>query len=460
MKAKSHGGSGGGHGHGGGFPGMGGGGGHGGGEHDDGAASPGSDGGKSVSIVKHHVHGPVLEGAEDVMSDLRESMYDWVTEIVMLFNCFFLAYYVLHLGPVTFPGKLAIGHPLVLAPAIMLPVYIAPMMLKYYTLLESVLYKDNDLVAEVYHELTRMISLKNAIKKTLVQNGMEKNIADDKDMDFKAVAESLFDHINLKGEEIQYPEFKRGLREIGVYMTNQEFSLVVEFVDPDQSGSISKDEWLNFILASDDELEKDEWRDFAAAIKLRKYVQSEIMKEVLDPVALAHHRIHNDRDRDGGDDEMVEDMAVAGELRAKTVPEIIEYIFTDIDVDDDGALSYEELHTGLIKHGVEITDVDFGKIAKQMDPDGDGSISRAEWDAFLLGPEPTKEAKKRERKDGKRAARVAGKAVKAERKAAANARTDDTENPLAEEPGRGTSAADPELGGGGVGSFEREPPGS
>ena len=55
---------------------------------------------------------------------------------------------------------MAIGHPLVLVPSLLIPVYIAPMMLKYYTLLESVLYKDNDLVAEVFHELTRMVSLK------------------------------------------------------------------------------------------------------------------------------------------------------------------------------------------------------------------------------------------------------------------------------------------------------------
>ena len=58
-----------------------GGGGHG---HGTGPADP--------AVSTHHVHGPVMSGAEDVMSDLRGTLYDGVTEIVMLFNCFYLAY--------------------------------------------------------------------------------------------------------------------------------------------------------------------------------------------------------------------------------------------------------------------------------------------------------------------------------------------------------------------------------
>ena len=194
---------------------------------------------------------------------------------------------------------------------------------------------------------------------------------------------------------------------------------------------------LNFIVATDDELENNEWRDMAAAVKLRKFVQAEIMREVINPLALAHH---SDVCTGGA-----EDLGLAQELQAKTVPEILGYIYEDIDVDKDGSLSYTELQQGLAKHGVELSEADFGKLAKQMDPDGDETISRAEWDAFLLQPEP-----KQDRKALKKVEKAAKRAEMAQNSGDSVASADEApevDNPLGATVAEG---ADPESGAGGL----------
>ena len=50
---------------------------------------------------------------------------------------------------------------------------VAPICTKYTCLLDNVMFKDQDTIAEVYHEMTLLISEKNAIKKQLMKVGMQ-----------------------------------------------------------------------------------------------------------------------------------------------------------------------------------------------------------------------------------------------------------------------------------------------
>ena len=398
MKAKP-----GGHGHGG-FPGMGGGAAH---AAPDSPTSP-SDAhghGDEHGHGGHHVHGPALPGAEHIMNDTRESIYDGVTEVVMLLNCHYVTYYALRLATVMIPKgwKWAIMHVVCLLPIFLLNWVVSPAFLKYYTLLENVLYKDPEIIAEVYHELTRMISLKNGIKKTLVKHGLSRTVHDGEGSIVKVIAEYLYNTINNKGEEISYKELKVGLNEFGVYMTSADFRALCAFVDPDQSGSISLEEWLNFVVSSDDDLENDEWKDEAAGVKLRHKVQKAILGEAMEQQGAANG-------------EMIEH---------RSISETLMDIFDDIDKDGGGSLELDELKEGLRRHGglEDLKDEEIERLAKAMDPKGSGeAISRDLWSTFMQDEETPGNAKQEKRlaKKAKRDDKQAFKVSKNENKLVAN----------------------------------------
>ena len=54
----------------------------------------------------------------------------------------------------------------------------------------------------------------------------------------------------------------------------------MRMIDPNQSGSLDYKEWLNFMQATDSDLESNEWKDALSAVKLRK----KINRSLLDPV--------------------------------------------------------------------------------------------------------------------------------------------------------------------------------
>ena len=123
-------------------------------------AIPGGDHGHTAGGAHGHGHAHLdrMQGADEIMSQEKKHFLEEVTEITMLFNCFTLGYYCLHAGPVIIPinfhnsfSQALAAHSVILFPACFLMVFLQPLTTKYSSMLDNVLFKDQEAIAEVYH---------------------------------------------------------------------------------------------------------------------------------------------------------------------------------------------------------------------------------------------------------------------------------------------------------------------
>jgi hypothetical protein len=87
--------------------------------------------GKAHHHSSHGHHLEQMDGAEECMPQHRSYFFEEINEITLLFNCFSLAYYTLHLAPVVIPAHFSLGvglccHIAVLLPALLLMFRINP----------------------------------------------------------------------------------------------------------------------------------------------------------------------------------------------------------------------------------------------------------------------------------------------------------------------------------------------
>ena len=207
-----------------------------------------------TGIVRHHsntehsMHLDRMHGTAKIMPPSRSQLFEEISELTLLFNCFTVGYYMLHMGPVLIPynfGGLGaiLAHFIVLLPALLLMILVAPVSTKYTCLLDCVIFKDQDTIAEVYHAMTQLITQKNAIKKMLMQKGMKMAHdmgIDDVQIDIAEIAGMMFKEIDTRGEdELNYEELRNGLANFQVYLSKVEFKNIMECIDPDMNGSIN-----------------------------------------------------------------------------------------------------------------------------------------------------------------------------------------------------------------------------
>ena len=296
------------------------------------AGFPGMGGPKPHSGAHHHAHADRMEGADSIMPHERTHLYEELCEISLLFNCFTFGYYFLHIMPVVIsasnfgvqdvgltetecglkvantwtyeasPGYECVGPDgkvagtmqtyiirllcnfLILLPAVLLMVVLAPIHTKYSCLLDNVLYKDEDTIAEVYHDMTRLISLKNAIKKQLTKVGV--NLAHDKgimeDIGINDIASMIFKELDFDNDgALTYAELRAGLTNFGVYLTKKEFKSMMEFVDPDFDRQVDVDEWVQFLSCTDEQLVSNEWLIQKQSQAMQKKLSSELTKKMM-----------------------------------------------------------------------------------------------------------------------------------------------------------------------------------
>ena len=297
------------------------------------AGFPGMGAPKPNSGAHHHAHADRMSGAENIMPHERTHLYEELCEISLLFNCFTFGYYFLHIMPVviradnfglkhvgmtetecaaetdntwdydaykgyqcvspdgTVDGKtetyvlMLICNFLIILPAILLMVVMMPIMTKYSCLLDNVLYKDEDTIAEVYHDMTRLISLKNAIKKQLTKVGL--NLAHDKgimtEISIDDIASMIFKELDFDNDgALTYPELRSGLTNFGVYLTKKEFKSMMEFVDPDFDRRVDVDEWVQFLACTDEQLASNEWLLQKQTVMMQKKLSSELTKKMME----------------------------------------------------------------------------------------------------------------------------------------------------------------------------------
>ena len=178
---------------------------------------PGTGIAKASHSHAHNQHLDRMEGADEIMPPGRAHFFEEVNEITLLFNCFTLGFYFLHIMPViipiyveTFVGAV-FAHLAVVIPALIVMWGLSPICTKYTCLLENILFKDQDTIAEVYHEMTRLISEKNAIKKQLMKVGMAlaHDMGMEGEMEIGVVAELIFKDIDQDDDKsLSYIELR------------------------------------------------------------------------------------------------------------------------------------------------------------------------------------------------------------------------------------------------------------
>jgi hypothetical protein len=310
------------------------------------AGLPGS--GHGVVHGSHHTVDR-MTGADDIMSRHTAHTYGEISEITLLFNCFTLAYWLMHLMPVVIPtyfGSLTstvFAHIMVLTPAMLLMQEVCPITTKYFCMLETMLEKDQDMIGEVYNHMNRVNAQKHAIKNKLQDVG--KSMAQDvglttEDVNIKILAEMMFKEVDLDGSgSLSYTELRQGMSAFGIYLSKQEFKSVMETIDPDMDGSITVVEWVEFLTCTDEQLESDEWRSYKAIMNVRQRLASELVKRAVNTRSILEN-VEIDSTKDGLID----------------VDGLLKVIFDSMDTDGDGALSDLEFRQGLFEFGIEMAE--------------------------------------------------------------------------------------------------------
>lgn len=82
-----------------------------------------------------------------------------------------------------------------------------------------------------------------------------------------ARSKALFYNMSRKGETVNYKQLRKGLKRYRVPVSKEELDIICRIIDPDQTQSISLEEWLDFILVSDDNLAQQVLRSTMMARK-------------------------------------------------------------------------------------------------------------------------------------------------------------------------------------------------
>jgi hypothetical protein len=319
----------------------------------------------------------------------RTHFFEEINEITLLLNCFSLGYYSLHLMPVIIPiqcGGSAVGyifcHVAVLLPALLLMFIISPTCSKFSCLLDNVLHKDQDTIAEVYHGMTQLISEKNAIKKQLMKVGMvlahDVGIADD-DVEIGAIAEMIFNDLDTDGDGfLTYNELRLGLTDYRVYLSKKEFKKVMECIDPDFSGTIELDEWVQFLRASDEQLANNEWREFNATMAVRKRLSAELIRKVIE-CDLPQQSVMPE-------DIMTQIFEEVSRCFSHSFFWLLHSVTSagvQMDTDKSETLSFQELKEGMYKYGISMSETDLSVISQHINKEGtNGELTLGQWKDF------------------------------------------------------------------------------
>jgi Ca2+-binding EF-hand superfamily protein/CRP-like cAMP-binding protein len=320
----------------------------------------------SGHAVEHgHGNPDRMSGADEIMTRHTAHTYTELSEIALLFNCFTLGYWLMHIMPVVIPTYFSgfftsmLAHIMVLLPALLLMQEICPITTKYVTLLDTMLEKDQDLIGEVFQHMNRVNAQKNAIKKQLheVGQGLARDVGlQAESVDMLQLADLMFKEVDLDGNGTLTPkELRQGLNCFGIYLSKQEFKAIMEIIDPDMDGEITVEEWVDFLTSSDEALESDDWRAYKAIMNVRKRLASELVKRAMNMKEIMDN-VNIDSDGDGIID----------------ITGLMEVIFKTMDTDGDGALSDQEFRNGLFKFGIEMMESDLDLVSMYINEEGTG----------------------------------------------------------------------------------------
>lgn len=317
-----------------------------------------------------HSHGGEHEFAAVIWSKTVSARFTIFNEFTLLMNCFFTSFYLIRVGIVIIPATEAptavrIGmNFLCFAPTCIIMAYLSPMCAKYQCLLMNVLYRDDELIAQVNNEMTKILALRKKIRTTLMDSSLMRGLTQDKDAtpSMSEVAESAFESIDKDGDgSLAYAEFKLGLTEFGIYLTKREFKNICRMIDPDGDGALDRKEWMDFMQATDESIESNDWQGALNAAKLRSNIKDALLLPAL---------------------QKYYETAPPG-APTPDITTVVVAIFEELDDDGNGQLDYDEFKAGLEARNLNISDDQYKKMYELVDVNASGQLDLAEFQNFM-----------------------------------------------------------------------------
>eukprot|EP01043_Picozoa_sp_COSAG02_P014957 COSAG02_NODE_625_length_19372_cov_14.475355_6_plen_873_part_00 len=320
-----------------------------------------------------HGHGKdnQMQWAEEILPAATKQRREIMQELFLLLNCFYFSFYfarvMIIVIPVTGAGlpTMVIWNILLIAPTALISFFLAPMASKYKCLLANVLERDDDLIAEVSHERSKIINVRNEMRQAMMHYGIKIAHEQGRDPDeitSGEVARFAFNTIDKDGGgTLDYNELKEGLPQFGIFIKKEDFKQVCRLIDPNQDKSLDLHEWMNFMQATDDDLQGDHWRSALNAVKLR----AKVKKALMDPVI-----------------ELYWETAPPGS-DPPTIKDLVTDIFNELDEDSGGTLDYLELKHGLAKRDVIISNDEFKRLVELVDHKHTGDFNLQMFHDFM-----------------------------------------------------------------------------
>ena len=218
--------------------------------NDNDMAKAKADGKNNLTVRSTHI----MAGAAKVMNKKTNLIIIGINEVIQVLNCFYLAYWLLHMlavlggtGWSTF-GQWAAGV-LMLLPALMIMFKITPHVGRYAALLDSVLHKKEEVIAEVEEVTERMDAQVKKMRTKLLEHGMRDIPAFIPENEKLAkCAELLFSELDRDSSgDLSKDELRVGLNKCGYRVSKHVFARLLRIVDPDQSGKITMKEFSELV---------------------------------------------------------------------------------------------------------------------------------------------------------------------------------------------------------------------
>jgi CRP-like cAMP-binding protein/Ca2+-binding EF-hand superfamily protein len=320
---------------------------------------------------KKHGHSAQMQWAEEILPPAKKKRLDIMQELFLLLNCFYFSFYFARVMIIVIPltganrPTMVLWNILLIAPTALISFFLAPMASKYKCLLANVLERDDDLIAEVSHERQKIINVRNEMRQAMMHYGIKIAHEQGRDPDeitAGEVAKFAFNTIDTDGGgTLDYQELKNGLPEFGIFIKKDEFKQVCRLIDPNQDKTLDLQEWMNFMQATDDDLQGDHWRTALDAVKLR----AKVKKALMDPAM-----------------ELYWETAPPG-ADPPTIKTLVTDIFNELDEDGGGTLDFLELKHGLAKRDVIISNDEFKRLAELVDHKHTGDFNLQMFHDFM-----------------------------------------------------------------------------
>jgi hypothetical protein len=203
-----------------------------------------------------------VEGA--VSHEMLEKI-EFYNQALSLLNCFYMAFYLIHVRPNIKMAELPIPsllHIFLIVPCISIVFWASPTTAKEHALLATLSGEDVDLVNEIFFGMDEVIEMRthlklgliDAAKTFMLEEGAEGGGAEE-EIDVREAAKHLFERMDTdQGGTMSHKEFRIGLEEFGMGLKKKDANKMLRSIDVDQCGEIDMEEWVAFFEMSEDDL--------------------------------------------------------------------------------------------------------------------------------------------------------------------------------------------------------------